>query len=89
MKFEVSKRTELEVVIHEKSWIIKRPTVTQLESVYEAIEAVQSGESKAKFSRIWTDFFESLGIGKESLAELETDDLMGLIDFVTSAKKKS
>lgn len=89
MKFEVKQRTEVEIVIYDKSWKIKRPTVTQLESVYEAIEQAQESGSKRKFSAIWIDFFVSLGIDREAVSELEAEDLMGLIDFITGAKKKS
>lgn len=88
-KLKIEARTQLEIEIYGRVFNITRPSLAQVEAVYEKLSALAQVDDKLSASDVWRQFFGDLGMDVEFLKGLEKEHMLDLIDFVTGSKKKS
>lgn len=82
---EIKQKTKLTVKIYDQSYEMNKPTFSQVANMQLKIE--EEGEKKALF--IMRDFIHALGLPLEVIDELEVDQVISLIQYVSGDKKKA
>lgn len=82
--FEIVERTKLKVKIYGKEYDVKKPTVGDLEGLQVGMDDLKDGE---KLHRV-KGFVVSMGIPEDTIQDLEMDQFLSLIEFLSQSKKK-
>lgn len=79
------KRTDLVVTLDDEKYILRKPSVTEMESFGEQIKNMQDEDSNS--IKIMKDLIVSLGMPAEVLGGMEFDHFNMLCEYVSGAKK--
>lgn len=83
MEFK-AKRKDLKIDIEGVVYEIKSPKMSQFEELQKLIKDKPAEE----LFLLYKEWLISLGLPTEALEELDKDDFLGLVQFVTSPSKK-
>jgi hypothetical protein len=80
----VAKRKDLTIEIEGQTVTIKSPKVSQ----YEELQSELKNKSEADLYKVYIAWFVSIGIPAELVTELDNEDFIGLVKFISEPKKK-
>jgi hypothetical protein len=83
MEFK-AKRKDLVITIEEQSFTIKSPTIGQFEKLQQATV----GQPTEKLFSLYKKWLIEIGLPSEALEQLDKDDFLGLVQFISEPKKK-
>lgn len=83
MEFK-AKRKDLKIEIEGVKYEIKSPKLSQFEELQKAVKDKPTDE----LFLVYKSWLVSVGLPEVALDELDKDDFLGLVHFVTDPKKK-
>jgi len=84
MSHFIAKRKDLTIEIEGEVVTIKSPKIAQFEALQEALK----GASDSEIYKVYKSWFVDIGIPSRLVDELDNDDFVGLVKFISEPSKK-
>jgi hypothetical protein len=85
MLIDIPARSEIKAKIYGKDFILKKPTVGEIELLQEESDKITDNKGKSVLMRQW---IAKLGLPEDFTKEMELDHLMQVVEHLTGTKKK-